>query len=205
MTDVIDPQTLEQAAARHIEAIVIGASAGGFGALLRVLAPLPANFPLPCAIVVHLPDQHDSRLAELFGYRIAPRVREARDKETIEPGTVYFAPAGYHLLIEQDRNFALSGEERVNYARPSIDVLMLSAADAYGPNLCGIVLTGANADGADGLAGIRIAGGLAVVQDPRDAEAETMPRAAIQRAKPDLVLSLADIATLLLALGRPTS
>jgi two-component system chemotaxis response regulator CheB len=202
---VIDPAVLEQAAARRIEAVVMGASAGGFEALMRVLPRLPSDYLLPLAIVVHLPDQHESRLAELFGYRIALRAREARDKEAIERATVYFAPPGYHLLIERDRTFALSCEDRVNYARPSIDVLMLSAADAYGPAVCGIVLTGANFDGADGLAGIRIAGGLAVVQDPEDAETDTMPRAAIGRAHPDLVLPLEDIGTLLLALGRHTT
>lgn len=197
------PDLFEQAAARGIEAIVVGASAGGFEALMQLLPKLPAGYRLPMAIVMHLPEHHESRLAELFGYRIALQTREARDKEAIAPGVVYFAPPAYHLLIERDRTFSLSCEERVQHARPSIDVLMLSAADAYGPTLCGIVLTGANYDGADGLAGIRIAGGLAVVQDPEDAESGTMPRAAIQRANPDFVLPLAGIANLLLALGRP--
>jgi two-component system chemotaxis response regulator CheB len=194
-------ETIREAAARPIEAVVIGASAGGFEALLRLLPPLPAGYRLPIAIVLHLPDHTESRLAELFGHKLAVPVREARDKEPIEAGVVYFAPPGYHLLVEADRSFSLSGEERVNFARPAIDLLMLTAADVYGARLCGIVLTGANFDGAAGLAGIRIAGGLAVVQDPATAELATMPAAAIRRMAPDLILPLADIGALLLALG----
>ena len=198
-----DDDALKAAAGRRIEAIVIGASAGGFEALMALLEGLPSGYPFPMAVVLHLPDNRDSRLAELFGYRLALRVREARDKEPLEPGTVYFAPPGYHLLVEADRSFSLSCEDRVNYARPSIDVLMLSAADAYGPALCGILLTGANYDGAAGLAGMQIAGGLAVVQDPASAEVPTMPEAALRRMAPDLVLPLAAIHSLLRKLGAP--
>jgi two-component system chemotaxis response regulator CheB len=194
---------LAQAAARRIDAVVIGASAGGFEALLQVLTGLPAHFALPVAVVLHLPDHHESRVAELFDYRLALSVREARDKESLEPGFLYFAPPGYHLSIEADRSFSLSCEDRVAYARPSIDVLMASAADAYGPTLCGVLLTGANYDGAAGLSGIQIAGGLAVVQDPSTAEVSTMPEAAIRRMKPDLILSLAEIHSLLRKLGDP--
>lgn len=201
---MISDDDLTDLASRRIDAVVIGASAGGFGVLMQLLPRLPAGYPLSVVVVVHLPDQMDSRLSELFGHRSALPVREARDKEPIAPGTVYFAPPGYHLLIERDRSFSLSCDERVNYARPSIDVLMLSAADAYGASLCGVVLTGANEDGAAGLAGIRIAGGLAVVQDPSSAEATTMPRAAIRLAHPHQVLDAPDIGALLLALGRRT-
>lgn len=205
MVALSTPEALEAAAARPMEAVVIGASAGGFEALRALLPGLPEGYPLPIAVVLHLPEQHDSRLAELFGAQLAVPAREARDKEPLEDGTVYFAPAGYHLSIEQDRSFSLSQEERVNYARPSIDVLMLSAADAFGPRLCGILLTGANYDGADGLAGIRLAGGLAVVQDPGSAEVPTMPEAALRRTTPDLILPLAQIHALLLKLGRHAS
>ena len=203
MTAIDRDDALRAALARHIEAVVIGASAGGFEALMAVLGGLPADYPSPVSIVLHLPDNRDSRLAELFGHRLAMDVREARDKEPLAPGTVYFAPPGYHLLIEKDRSFSLSCEDRVNYARPSIDVLMLSAADAYGAGLCGILLTGANYDGAEGLAGMQIAGGLAVVQDPATAEVPTMPEAALRRMTPDLVLSLAEIHDLLRRLGAP--
>jgi two-component system, chemotaxis family, protein-glutamate methylesterase/glutaminase len=197
------PATLAAAAGRAIEAVVIGASAGGFEALLAVLAGLPARYPMPVVAVLHLPDHPESRLAELFGYRLALEVREARDKEPLAPGVLYFAPAGYHLSIEADRSFSLSGEERVNHARPSIDVLFDSAGDAYGKALAGILLTGANFDGAAGMAGMQVAGALTIVQDPASAEIATMPEAALRRMTPDLVLSLAEIGALLLRLGQP--
>ena len=200
---VSSPAALATAVARRIEAVVIGASAGGFEALLAVLTGLPSTYPMPLVAVLHLPDNHESRLAELFGYRLALQVREARDKETLEPGILYFAPPGYHLSIETDRSFSLSCEDRVSYARPSIDVLFASAADAYGKSLAAILLTGANYDGAAGLAGMRVAGGLTIVQDPATAEVATMPQAAIARMTPDLILSLAEIHSLLLSLGAP--
>jgi len=200
---VATAQAIDAAAMRRIEAVVIGASAGGFEAMLAVLRGLPATYPMPLVAVLHLPDHHDSRLAELFGYRLELQVREARDKEPLAPGTLYFAPAGYHLSIETDFSFSLSGEERVNYARPSIDVLFDSAADAYGKSLAGILLTGANYDGAAGLSGMQVAGALTVVQDPATAEVPTMPEAALRRMTPDLILSLDEINALLRRLGQP--
>jgi two-component system chemotaxis response regulator CheB len=197
------PEAIEAAVARTIEAVVIGASAGGFEALLAILKGLPATYPMPLVAVLHLPDHHESRLAELFGYRLELQAREARDKEPLAPGVLYFAPPGYHLSIENDYSFSLSGEERVSYARPSIDVLFASAADAYGPSLAGILLTGANFDGAAGLAGMQVAGGLTVVQDPASAEVPTMPEAALRRMTPDLILPLAEIHSLLRRLGEP--
>ncbi len=191
------------AVARPIEAVVIGASAGGFEALLAILQGLPATYPMPLVAVLHLPDNHESKLAELFGYRLALQVREARDKEPLAPGTLYFAPSGYHLSIETDRSFSLSCEDRVSYARPSIDVLFASAVDAYGTALAGVLLTGANYDGAAGLAGMRVAGGLTIVQDPASAEVPTMPEAAIRRMQPDLILPLAEIHSVLRKLGEP--
>ena len=196
-------EAVEAAAARPIEAVVIGASAGGFEALLAILQGLPRTYPMPLVAVLHLPDNHESRLAELFGYRLALQAREAQDKESLAPGVVYFAPSGYHLLVENDYSFSLSCEERVSYARPSIDVLFSSAADAYGPGLAGILLTGANFDGAAGMAGMRVAGALTVVQDPASAEVPTMPEAALRRMSPDLILPLAEIHSLLLRLGAP--
>ena len=196
-------EALAEATHHRIEAVVIGASAGGFEALFAVLEGLPASYPIPLVAVLHLPETHESRLAELFGYRLSLRVREARDKETLEAGVLYFAPSGYHLSIETDRSFSLSCEDRVSYARPSIDVLFASAADAYGKSLAAVLLTGANYDGAAGLAGIRIAGGLTIVQDPSTAEVATMPEAAIRRMTPDLILPLAEIHSLLCKLGEP--
>ena len=105
---VSTPQAQAAAATRPIEAVVIGASAGGFEALLMILQGLPATYPMPLVVVLHLPDNHESRLAELFGYRLSLQVREARDKESLAPGILYFAPSGYHLSIENDHSFSLS-------------------------------------------------------------------------------------------------
>ena len=200
-TSISPPEAVAAAASRLIEAVVIGASAGGFEALLAILKDLPATYPMPLVAVLHLPDNHESKLAELFGYRLSVQVREARDKEPLAPGTLYFAPSGYHLSIENDYSFSLSCEDRVAYARPSIDVLFASAADAYGKALAGILLTGANYDGATGLAGMQVAGALTIVQDPASAEVPTMPEAAIRRMTPDLILTLAEIRSLLRRLG----
>ena len=196
-------EAIEAASARPIEAVVIGASAGGFEALLTILKDMPAGYPMPLVVVLHLPDTHESRLAELFGYRLSVQVREARDKEPLAPGILYFAPSGYHLSIENDYSFSLSCEDRVAYARPSIDVLFASAADAYGKALAGILLTGANYDGATGLAGMQVAGALTIVQDPSSAEVPTMPEAAIRAMTPDLILTLAEIHSVLCKLGEP--
>ena len=198
-----DAASIDAAAMRRISAVVLGASAGGFEALLAVLKALPASYPMPLVAVLHLPENHESRLAELFAHRLPLRVREARDKEPLAAGTLYFAPSGYHLSIENDHSFSLSCEARVSYARPSIDVLFASAADAYGKSLAGILLTGANYDGAAGLSGIRLAGGLTLLQDPSTAEVSTMPEAALRRMTPDLILSLAEINSLLHRLGQP--
>jgi two-component system chemotaxis response regulator CheB len=183
-----------------LEAIVIGGSAGGIDALLALLPGLPAGYRLPIIIVLHLPDERDSRLAEIFAARMALPVCEATDKDTIRPGTVYFAGAGYHLSIEADHSFSLSCEPPLHFSRPSIDILMESAADAYGPGLLGILLTGANDDGAAGLCRIQERGGMTVVQDPSEAHIAIMPAAALDIFTPDRILKLKDIHALLLTL-----
>ncbi|AYQ26730.1 MULTISPECIES: chemotaxis protein CheB [unclassified Polaromonas] len=183
-----------------VDAVVIGASAGGVDALLQLLTGLPDRYRLPIVAVLHLPDTRDSLLADIFRQRLAMQVHEAADKESVTPGTLYFAGAGYHLSIEKDRSFSLSCEAPVHYSRPSIDLLMESAADAYGARLAGILLTGANFDGAAGLARISERGGLTVVQDPAEAQVATMPEAAIARLQPSLVLPLDGIRRLLLQL-----
>ena len=187
---------------RHIRAIVIGASAGGIKALVTILKRLPAEFRLPIVVVLHLPEQPESKLVSIFQQHVSMRVQQAEDKEKIQGGTLYFACAGYHLSIERNLHFSLSVEDPVNYARPSIDVLMQSAADAYGNGLAGILLTGANHDGAQGLAAIKNSGGLTIVQDPQEAEISTMPRAAINCSQPDLILSLQEIHTLIVELEK---
>lgn len=191
-----------QAKLQRIQAVVIGASAGGVDALMEILPGLPASFGLPLVVVLHLPESRHSQLAEIFMRRTPLQVREAADKETLTPGTLYFAPPGYHLLVESDHSLSLSCEAHVHFSRPSIDVLMESAADAYGPGLAGILLTGANSDGARGLDKIGRQGGLSVVQDPAEARMPAMPEAAIRLRQPDLILDLKSIHSLLLEMGK---
>lgn len=179
------------------QAVVIGASAGGVRALTRILGGLRPDFPLPLVVVQHISaDGADSLPHHLASVSPLP-VREAEEKQAIEPGTVYLAPPDYHLLIEKDRTFSLSQEERVNFSRPSIDVLFETAAAAYGPRLIGVVLTGANRDGSAGLKQVREHGGLAIVQDPGEAESDVMPLAALAVAGADHVAAAAGIAALL--------
>lgn len=162
-----------------IEAIVIGASAGGVHALLQVLPALPADFPASILIVVHVPPRRDNALVSLLAEKCRLTVKEAEDKEPILPGTIYMGPPDYHLLVESDRTIALSSDETVNHSRPAIDVLFESAADAYGERLAAIILTGANHDGARGLRAVCDAGGRAIVQAPATAEVAYMPEAAL--------------------------
>lgn len=163
-----------------IEAVAIGTSAGAIEALSKVLPPLPADYPIPIFVVVHLPPDRESVVAELFQSKCNLRVKEAEHTEVIEGGTVYFAPPDYHLLVERNRHLSLSSEEQVLFSRPSIDVLFETAADAYRETLLGIVLTGANSDGAEGLRAIAEAGGTVVVQRPESALASAMPEAALK-------------------------
>ncbi len=182
------------------EAVVIGSSAGGIKALTYVLSALPHEFPLPIIIVQHLHPNSDSYLTKILGAKCGLLVKQADEKETIERGIVYLAPPNYHLLIEEDHTFSLSLEGPVNFARPSVDVLFESALFAYRGKLIGIILTGANHDGAQGVKQIKSAGGYIIVQDPATAEAEAMPRAAIVAASVDKILPLDQIGPYLLQL-----
>ncbi len=183
-----------------IEAVAIGSSAGAVQALSRILPRLPADYPLPILVVVHVPDA-PSGLATLFAGKCALRVVEPEDKEPITPGIVLFAPPGYHMLVESDRSIALSTDDPVNFSRPSIDVLFESAADSYGTALLGLVLTGANEDGAEGAAAIGAAGGTVLVEDPAGAFAAAMPGAALAAWPGAQPLSLDAIADYLLSIG----
>ncbi|MDB5996827.1 MAG: CheB methylesterase [Pseudomonas sp.] len=185
-----------------VEAIVIGASAGGVEALLSILSPLRKGFVLPIIVVLHLPDARRSQLTEVFARRVSMRVVEAVDKTEVEAGTLYFATPGYHLSVEQDRTLSLSLEDRVHYSRPAIDFLFSSAADAYGPSLAAVLLTGANRDGASGLAEVKQRGGLTIVQDPNEAQVATMPLAALAEHRPDHILPIRGIARLIVELER---
>jgi two-component system, chemotaxis family, protein-glutamate methylesterase/glutaminase len=159
--------------------VVIGASAGAVEALGRVLPALPSNFPAPVVVVVHMPADRDSALVELFRSKCRMNVKEAEDKEPMEPGTIYFAPPDYHVLIENGNRLSLSNDEPVHFSRPSIDVLFESAAAADENVVLGIVLSGGSEDGSQGLRAISESGGGAWVQDPMEAEAKLMPRTAL--------------------------
>jgi len=185
---------------RGIEAIVVGASAGGVEALLSIFGELPTGFGLPIIAVLHLPDERRSQLADVFARRLRIPVKEARDKELIEAGTLYFAGPGYHLSVEQDRSLSLSQEDRVHHSRPAIDYLFASSADVYGAGLLAILLTGANQDGARGLAHVKQSGGTTVVQDPTEARIAVMPLAALALHTPDHILTLGRIGSLLASL-----
>ena len=183
---------------REINAVVIGASAGGLYALKKLLPALPATFPCPILVVQHISPKSDNYLTKMLNELSELSVKEADEKEPILPGTVYITPPDYHMLVESDFTLSFSMEEKVNYSRPSIDVLFETAADVYGPHLLGIILTGANADGAFGLLAVKKRGGYTIVQHPDDAESPSMPRAAINTAKPHKILALNEIIDFLL-------
>jgi two-component system chemotaxis response regulator CheB len=177
-----------------VDAVAIGTSSGGVDALSKLLPAIPATFDGAVFVVLHLPPERPSLLVDIFRPRCALRVREAEDKETVTPGTIYFAPPDYHLLIEAGPALALSVDEPVNFSRPSIDVLFESAADVYGPRLLGVILTGSSGDGAAGLEAVQRARGVTLVQEPSTAQSPIMADAAIRRAPGHRVLSLPAIA-----------
>jgi two-component system, chemotaxis family, protein-glutamate methylesterase/glutaminase len=181
----------------RVDAVVIGASAGGIEALNVLLPALLQYLRPPVFIVVHLPRDQPSMLADIFSKKCAVPVREAQDKETVASGTVYFAPTNYHLLIDRGPQLTLSADDLVHHSRPSVDVLFESAADIYKNRLLGVILTGANEDGASGLAAVHDAGGVTVVQRPDTARAPNMALSALKLRPADWVLTLDEIAAML--------
>lgn len=175
------------------EAIVIGASAGGLFALTAILSALSPNFPLPIIIVQHRSREEPTLLEEVISYKCELPIRQTNEKELIQPGVVYFAPPDYHLLIEHNRSFSLSFDLPVNYSRPAIDVLFESAAQVYKRKLLAIILTGANADGAEGIKVIRQLGGTTIAQDPATASFPIMPQAAVDTGYIEHIMNLDEI------------
>lgn len=184
------------------EIVVIGTSLGGLSALRILLGGLADSFPLAIAVVQHRHKESDRSLSDFLQRHISLPIKEVEDKDILQPGTVYLAPSDYHLLIEPGY-LSLSTDEPVCYARPSIDVLFESAADTYYERTIGVILTGANHDGAKGLARIKACGGYTIVQDPLSAEISTMPRAAIEATPVDQILPLSAIAPHLVHLCSP--
>lgn len=201
MPDPVLPDAVALAA--RVRAVVIGGSAGCLEVLREILPSPHGRLPLPILIVVHLPEDSPALLHRVLGPRGTLRLKQAEDKEWIEAGCIYFAPGGYHLLVERDQALALSVDEPVHFSRPAIDVLFESAADAYGAGLMALLLTGASQDGAAGLRAVAQAGGLTVVQDPASARVPYMPAMALRSSTPDYVLAPAQIRELLARLESP--
>ncbi|MGA8705655.1 MAG: chemotaxis protein CheB [Steroidobacteraceae bacterium] len=188
--------------ATRIDAVVIGASAGGVEGLSALLPALPKSTRAAVFVVLHQPREHHSVLAEIYAPRCALVVKEAVDKDPVQPGTIYFAPPDYHLLLDRGPQTALSVDEPVHFSRPSIDVLFESAADLYRQRLLGVILTGASQDGAAGLAAIKAAGGVTAVQEPDASYASHMANAALRLCPADLVLTVPALADLFASLGQ---
>ena len=196
----IDGRVLPEAK-RKYELIVIGCSMGGMNALQTIFESFKADFPLPIAVVQHRYRTSNEALPSFLRQHSELRVVDTTDKEWIRPGTIYLAPANYHLMVEKGE-LSLSVDEAVAYSRPSIDVLFESAADSYGSSAVGVILTGANADGAKGCLAIRKHGGLVIAQDPKTAESPSMPQAAIDARGVDRILPLNRIGPFLVELSR---
>ena len=184
----------------RFDVVVVGVSAGGVDLLMKILPELPAGFPVPIVVCLHAAAGTTTDLAVMLDSRAAVQVREAQDKDPLEPGTVYLAPGGYHLLLERDRTCSLSLEPPVRYARPSIDVLFDSAAHAFRERVLAVVLSGANDDGAQGARRIKAAGGLVIVQDPATAQVPDMPRATLAAVTVDHKVTPDRLAKLLVIL-----
>lgn len=175
------------------QAIVVGGSAGSLEGILQLLPALQQLTSLAVILVLHRRNG-ESLLTQLLSERTSWRVKEAEEKEPVRPGTIYIAPADYHLLIETDKTFSLDYSEKVHYSRPSIDVTFESAADVYGPSLMAVLLSGANTDGTDGLRFVKAAGGFTLVQDPAEALVAYMPQHAIANNQVDQVAPVGSMA-----------
>ena len=173
--------------------LVIGCSAGGFTLVFDLISKLPENFPLPVIVIIHRSKKHKSSIEELLNSKSKVMVKVANDKDKLEKGTVYFAPSDYHLLLEPNQTFTLDCSEPVSFSRPSIDITFQSVADVFENQVIAIILSGTNADGAEGICYIHKKNGFTIVQDPEFAEVRTMPEAAINKCSVDLVLSNLEI------------
>ncbi|MBB6095232.1 two-component system chemotaxis response regulator CheB [Povalibacter uvarum] len=177
----------------RFDAVVVGGSAGALEVLRQILRTMPATTAVPVVVVLHLPPRPPEGLPELLARDCLLAVQQAEDKEPLQPGVVYLAPPGYHLLIESHRAFALSVDDPVHFSRPSIDVLFQSARDTYGGRLLAMLLSGASADGAAGLHEVAAVGGITIVQSPAASEAAAMPSAALALFKPTYVWTPAEM------------
>lgn len=185
---------------RDVSLIVIGGSWGGLQASLSILSGLPADFNIPIILVLHRLKNFESDLQGIFKSKLALKVREIEEKEGINGEFLYIAPSNYHVLIERNKTFSLDVSEYENYSRPSIDVTFTSAAEVYGAGTLGILLSGASKDGSMGLKKIKENGGQTIVQNPEEAEVNTMPLAAINLIPDCSIFNLKKIQEFLLSL-----
>jgi len=195
-----DGRVLKEATQEY-QLVSIGCSMGGMQALQTIFETLPKDFPLPITVVQHRYKTSNEGLPQFLRRHSKLNVVDTTDKEWLKPGTVYLAPANYHLLVEKGE-LSLSVDEKVEHSRPSIDVMFESAADAYGSGVVGVILTGANSDGARGADRIKKRGGFVIAQDPKTAESPVMPQAAIDTARVDRILPLDRIGPFLVELCR---
>lgn len=175
------------------KAVIIGGSAGSFQVITKILNSLPPNFPLPVLLSLHRLKHVRSGFVEALSIKSSIPVIEPYDKDQIKPGKAYLAPANYHMFIELGNKIALSTEQPVNHSRPSIDLSFLTAAQVYREKLIGIILSGANKDGAYGLKKIKDFGGITIVQNPEECQVKTMTEASLKLSKVDHVLSTQEI------------
>ena len=185
--------------------LLIGGSAGSLQVILSVLGAMGKGYSMPVLVILHRNHVFESSLEELLSSRTQLVIKEVEEKEPVVPGIVYLCPADYHVLVEQDHTFSLDYSERVNFSRPSIDVSFRSAADVYGAGLSALVLSGGNADGAEGMRYVQEKGGFTIVQDPKTAEVPYMPQQVLLRMTVDLVVPTDELPGLVRGLGRTTA
>ncbi len=182
--------------------LLIGGSAGSLQVVLSILGAMGRAYPMPVLVILHRNHVFESSLEDLLTARTQLAIKEVEEKEPILPEIVYISPADYHVLVEQDHTFSLDYSERVNYSRPSLDVTFRSAADIYGTGLIALVLSGGNADGAEGMQYIQDKGGFTIVQDPQTADVPYMPQQVLLRMKADLVVPTDELPGLIRGMGR---
>jgi len=191
---------MAKAEVNKVSLIIIGGSSGSLQVIIHILVNLPDDYPIPILLIIHRASSNDSMLLDLLSIKSNLTVREVEEKDKIISSCVYLAPADYHVLVEKDETFTLDYSEKLNYSRPSIDVSFISAAMVYGKNLIGILLSGANEDGAEGLKRIKEEGGHTMIQHPDDAIVSFMPLQASLKSKIDDVLNTNEITNYLISL-----
>lgn len=187
---------MEKEDLKGIEIILIGGSAGSLEVIFKLVSALGDHCSIPVVLIIHRLKTSDGGLSKILSQKTKLSVREPFDKEVIRPGTIYLAPPDYHLLIETDRTFSLDFSEKVNFSRPSIDPTFETAAECFKATAVAILLSGASADGVEGLKAIKKAGGTVVIQDPDSAQTPYMPEQALEVLRPDHILSGDQIAEL---------